>query len=306
MEICHKYRPNKLGQVVGQPLAVAALNNYLMNENLPHAIMFVGPTGTGKTTLARCLTAHILGHNDDESEIDCAECDPLETVREIKRFSRTKPLGDKANIWVMEEFQSLSRAPFAQQGMLKLLEDKNKPWNYYFLTTTDSDKIIPTIRNRCTVIETQSVPNDDLRSLLIKIVSIEKLKVAKDVVDKIAHACGGSPRAALVLLEQVAQLPLGMQIEGVERADMPTVSESLAKLLLRDNGCTWKEVAAVLRTIKDTEVEKVRRGVLGYARAIMLNVPKTRVLKALRIFRENLYDSGAAGLAEACYLMIQK
>lgn len=298
-ELYKKHRPKSLSKVIGQPSALSILKNFVANDNVPHAIMFVGPSGVGKTTIARILTENVNCLQDTNfTEINCAECDPLETIRNITKNIQYRPLGGGSRVYLLDEYQSFSRATNAQQACLKLFEDCPN-YVYFFLCTTDPHKIIPTIRNRCTEIKLVPVSNKVVSDYVKAIAKKEKKpNFSADVADMIAEKCSGSVRAALVLLESVLHIDNeNEQIETIKKVDSAKASENLVKLLANPK-TPWKDISETIKFLEKNgeEAETVRRQILGYAKSMLLNnSPRGAII--IDNFQFDVFSSGWPGLA---------
>src|SRR6266480_3545550 len=141
MEFYRKYRPKTLKGIVGQEGAISSLQKLIDKGTIPHALLFTGPSGSGKTTIARIVKDHLGCGDADYQEVDCAVVEsPIEAVRAIHRASHLSPMSGSCRIFFLEEVQSLSKAGFSQQALLKLLEEV--PDHVYFiLATTDPTKL---------------------------------------------------------------------------------------------------------------------------------------------------------------------
>jgi DNA polymerase III gamma/tau subunit len=304
MELYKKYRPAALGSVVGQEEAVKFLEAKLTAESVPHALMFTGPSGCGKTTIAR-IVARRLGCNVDKladfGEVNCAMVDPLETVRGIQQAYRMHPMFGTCRVWLLDEFQSFSRAGNTQQAMLKLLEEEHAT-SYFMLATTNPSKIIPTVRNRCTEVKLGLISDAKLTELVRKILRLEKVKLTDRTVSKVTELAQGSARKALVLLDQVIHCDDKEALEILHKPDEEAQSIDLAKALINPRS-SWNDVRSVLTKLNKDEVERTRQTVLTYCRNVLLGDTKLKHLAFLVIqeFRDNFFDSGLTGLAAACY-----
>ena len=110
--LARKYRPQRFDEVVGQEHITRTLANAITAGRLAHAILFAGPRGTGKTTVARILAKcvncaagpttepcnqcqscrEITGsHATDVFEIDGASNNKVENVRELRENARYMP-----------------------------------------------------------------------------------------------------------------------------------------------------------------------------------------------------------------------
>lgn len=307
MELYKKHRPETLEQIFGQPHAVNMVKRLLDKDQFPHCILLTGPSGCGKTTIARILQKELKCGSADYQEIDCAVVEkPLETVRNVKRHMRMNPLSGPCRIFFLEEVQSLSRAGFSQQALLKLLEDA-PAHAYFFLATTDPQKLHNAVRTRCTEIKLQPIDDSQIQDLISRVVRLEKMQVKDSVIDEIVSSAEGSARKALVILEQVGYL--GSEKEQLNAISVTLVDKDkaimLARELFKGQNANWSSIASLLRELENHDAEGLRRMVLGYARAILLkNGPRGIGVLAhivIESFQRNVFDSGHAGLAAACF-----
>ncbi len=302
MELYKKYRPKTLDEVIGQDRAVKDLKNLISRDKVPHSILFFGPSGCGKSTLAKILAKEV-GCTSGLHEINCASIkEPLDAVRSIEIRMGYSPLSGGKNVWLLDEYQSLSRSKGAQQALLMMLENPpNK--TYFFLCTTDSDKIIPAIRNRCVKIKVDSIKPKDILSILKNTCNKEGVSnVTEDTLDKIVEIAEGSARDALNALEKVIGLSTEEeQIDAVYKSSDKHQAKSIAQLLLNSR-TQWGEIAKSLKDL-DNDPEGLRHQILGYATNALLRGGKDagRAYYIISAFEGNFYDSKRAGLARACW-----
>jgi DNA polymerase-3 subunit gamma/tau len=304
-ELYRRYRPKSLKGVVGQDPAVKVVAR-MLKTGWHHAVLLSGPSGTGKTTIARIVRRNIGCGEADYSEVDCASVSPLEKIRKIQDTMRAAPISGTTKMWVLDEVQALSRAKFAQQALLKMLEDP-PDHAFFVLCTTDPGKLIPTVRNRATEIKLLPVGPRELAALVAKVAAAEGEEVNGEVAEKIVEHAEGSPRMALNLLGKVVGQPEKDALEIIDRETASQTHVVIGRLLF-DPRSRWADVRAALREVQD-DAESLRPQILGYANAILLNPnngpAKTKTaLLVIESFRDNFIDGGRAALNASCYQVL--
>jgi DNA polymerase-3 subunit gamma/tau len=301
-ELYKKYRPTNWDQLVGQEGASRQLSAMLTNNKIPRTILITGPSGCGKTTIARIIKEMLVISDQDYQEIDCADNNGIDMVRDIKRRIHASPLNGKWRMFLLDECHQLTAA--AQDSLLKVLEDTPKHV-IFVLNTTNAQKLKETIKTRCTDIQVKSFTTDGLTKIIRRVCKKEKINLSDDVRDMIITASDGSARKALVILHQIQDLENeDDQKAAILKSDVQAVGIDLARKLM-DLRSTWGDIAKVLKSIEQ-DAEGVRRCVLGYASAIILNQSKPSKISAraalvLEAFESNVFDSGKAGLVLMAY-----
>lgn len=227
-----KWRPQDFSQVIGQEHVVTALSNAVLSGRLPHAYLFSGPRGVGKTSTARIL-AKVLncvespkvcgqcpacieiasGQSLDVREIDGASNRGIEQIREIRDNAVYTPLSLKYKIFIIDEVHMLTKE--ASNALLKVLEEP--PMHVIFmLATTESSKILPTIRSRCQHYILKKIPLEVVVERLSEISIAEGYEFQLSALEEIARAGDGSMRDSQTIFDQVALYSQGnLTLEAV-------------------------------------------------------------------------------------------
>ncbi|MFO7708096.1 MAG: DNA polymerase III subunit gamma/tau [Desulfobacterales bacterium] len=219
--LARKYRPQSFGEVVAQEHVTQTLVNAIAAGRVAHAILFAGPRGTGKTTVARILAKAMNcpqrsgsepcnqcrscseitgGHSVDVFEVDGASNNSVDQVRELRENVKYMPAHSRYKIYIIDEVHMLSTPAF--NALLKTLEEP--PAHVLFIfATTEAHRIPITILSRCQRYDFRRLRQAAVSSYLAEICRKEGVALEPDSLDVIAHEAGGSIRDSLSLLDQV-------------------------------------------------------------------------------------------------------
>lgn len=296
-----KYRPNTLAEIEGNREIVITLRGMFKKNEIPHSMLFHGPTGCGKTTLARIVAKELGCTENNLIEIDTAQFRGIDTVRDLRKNIQYTPLGGGIRVYIIDEVHKMTGD--AQNAFLKILEDT--PLHIYFiLCTTDPQSLLPTIKGRCSQFQVQLLSDDDMKSLLTKIAELENDSIEDEIIEQITQDSQGHPRNALQILEQVLSTPKKRRLTIAQQAAIEQ-SESIAlcRALMKKQG--WSEVKKILQGLKGQDAEGIRRVVIGYASSVLLNTDNAVAGLILEAFQEPTYNMGFPGIVLACYTVIK-
>jgi len=225
--LARKYRPQTFADVVKQDHVTQTLNHAISSGRVAHALLFTGPRGTGKTTIARILAKAMncqqgptvspcnvcrscmeitSGQAVDVLESDGASNNSVDQVRDLRDNVRYMPSHSRYKIYIIDEVHMLTAAAF--NALLKTLEEP--PAHVLFMfATTEPQKIPLTILSRC---QRHDLRRIDTRSILEHLQTLcmkEAVDIAPESLLLVAQEAGGSMRDALSLLDQVLSFSEG-------------------------------------------------------------------------------------------------
>ena len=205
-----KYRPTRLQDVVGQEHITKVLDNAIKQNKIGHAYLFIGPRGTGKTSVARIFAHAVNGfdyeiedHYLDIIEIDAASNTGVDNIRELREKAVIAPTEGKYKVYIIDEVHMLTKS--ASNALLKTLEEP--PEHVIFImATTDAYKVPITISSRTQVHTFRLASLETMQIHLRKIADLEKINISDDALAVVVRRGGGSFRDSLSLLDQITTL----------------------------------------------------------------------------------------------------
>jgi len=266
-----KYRPQTFADVRGQDHVVKALEGAIKKKTIPHALLFTGSRGVGKTSIARIFAREIGTDPLDIYEIDAASNRGIDDIRELRDAVLTSPYKSEKKVYIIDEVHMLTKEAF--NAFLKTLEEP--PAHVVFiLATTEADKLLDTIVSRCQVFNFKAPTRELLREAVLSAGKEEKFKIENDAADLIAVSADGSYRDAYGVLERV------MMASGDNGASSDEVAEIIGapkgQALIDIVGALHKKDAesalTTLRAVSEQNIDMklFMRLLLERVRAVML------------------------------------
>ena len=206
-----KYRPQTFEEICGQKSIVKILDRQLETNKIKNCYLFCGPSGTGKTTIARALAKRINANKGTPIEIDAASNNGVDNIRNIIDEAKTRALDAEYKIFIIDECHSISNSGW--QAFLKTIEEPPEKTIFMFCTT-NPEKVPATIQNRVMKFNLSKVPTKEIRDRLIYICTEEKFKDFEESCDYIAKISNGGMRDAIACLDKVADYSESISIEN--------------------------------------------------------------------------------------------
>ncbi len=269
------YRPETFDEVLGQEATVRSLKR-VVKDNRAHTFLFNGPSGVGKTTLARLLAAAFAGAKHKAVnliEYDGASKSGADDIRSLVTGLQYRAIGESpVKFVIIDEAQRLSAA--AWTVLLKPTEEP-PAHVYYAFCTTEMGKIPKAIITRCLRYDLKPVKEELILDLLVRVVDTEKLSVSDEIISAIAEESMGSPRQSLVFLEAALSAKSLAEARAIIRsAGQSKELIDLARFLVGGKGHTWAEATKYVKALEGQEAESCRIVLQAYFTAVLLNTKK--------------------------------
>lgn len=298
MPLQHTYRPVDFDEFIGNMEVIASLKAVLdRKQDIPHCFLFTGPSGVGKTSLARILKNHLGVSDSDYNELDASADRGIDSMRELKERSKYFPISGGKSLVLLDESHGLTSN--ALEALLKVLEEP-PPHAYFVLCTTESNAFKPTLKRRLHCYDLKPVPFRLMQKFIESIYEKEGIKITNEdrtVIDKVCEFSDGSPGKALKILDQVIDLGDTQQAITLIEGDSSQIESNVAEicqLLLKGGNCN--EILLKIKSLSG-DFESIRQGIMNYLGACLIRNNDNRIASLMEIFCDPItIANGKAGL----------
>jgi DNA polymerase III subunit gamma/tau len=292
--IYRRWRAQTFAQVVGQEAVVETLRNAVRTDRVAHAILFVGPRGTGKTSLARIMAKALNctnlqdgdpcdtcpscvaireGRAMDLLEIDAASNRGIDAIRDLRERINYAPTDLKRKVYILDEAHQITRD--AWNALLKSLEEP-PPFVVFMFASTHPQEFPPAILSRLQRFDVRRLTTDEIEGKLRRILEADGRTATPEAIHLIARLAAGGMRDAESMLDQL----LSSSTDGLDEArvrdllglaDVETVVGFVDALVATDPRAGMRLLDALeergrdLRGFLDQVIETLRAGIIGAA-----------------------------------------
>ena len=207
-----KYRPTDFDNVLGQKSVIKILTRQLELNKISNCYLFCGPSGDGKTTLARILARHINKGKGSVIEIDGASNNGVDAIRQITNDALARSVDSEYKVFIIDECHMITTAGW--NAFLKCIEEP-PTYTIFMFCTTNPEKVPETILNRVMRFNLTKVDTELIKNRLMFICQNEGYTNYEEACDFIAKLSSGGVRDAIATLEKCASYENDLNINNV-------------------------------------------------------------------------------------------
>jgi DNA polymerase-3 subunit gamma/tau len=280
--LVNRIRPRRFSEMIGSEKLIRQVRRIYKASGPPKAWMLSGPTGVGKTTIAKIMAVSLQCRHQKEFGEPCHNCykhrhsfdittlnvkqrkvEDLEAIIDGAYYA-PKP-GSRRRVYVFDEAHMYTE--HSQNALLKLLEFCPETTNS-FVCTTRPDKILPTIQSRCTILAVPSLELEGIKQLIKRGLKVcHSDRSSSDLAEKLLENRITSPR---LILQSVLKY-IDPETTADEASKVTLVSDidtyTICRTVIKGD---WEAASKILAEAKDEDNTLVRKSVSGYLHSILL------------------------------------
>lgn len=237
--LANKYRPHEFNEVCSQKSIVQILQRQLELKDIKNCYLFCGPSGTGKTTLARIFANKVNNNQGEPIEIDGASNNGVDNVKAIIQSAKERSVDSEYKTFIIDECHMITTQGW--NAFLKCVEEPPK-YTIFIFCTTDPQKIPSTILNRVMRFNLTKVKSEEIRYRLGYICENENCTNFDEAIGYISKICNGGVRDAIAMLDKCISYSNDLSIDNV----MTSIGNF-----------SYKEMLSLTNNIVDGEESKV-------------------------------------------------
>ena len=282
-----RWRAQTFGEIVGQEAVVETLRNAVRADRVSHAVLFVGPRGTGKTSLARILAKAVNctnlqdgdacdtcpscvsireGTTLDLIEIDAASNRGIDDVRDLRERLAYPPGQLRRKVYILDEAHQITGP--AWNALLKSIEEP-PDFVIFMFASTEPSAFPPAILSRLQRFDVRRLTVAEIEGKLTRILAADSREADPAAVHLIARLAAGGMRDAESMLDQLLSAAPDRIDEATVRdllglADADVIEAFIDHLIAGDGAAgvalldTLEERGRDIRALLDQAVDAIR------------------------------------------------